>query len=101
MLDGDPAVLRDFAMATNFGTKIVIDWFSVNDSDYAIGYEGFEWSSDRMQILPIPCTLASLHLRDVAMATTFCFWMGCNFGCMIGSDTLFDSRVGFRGQAIR
>jgi len=39
-------------------------------------------------------------LRDVAMATTFWFSMGYNFGCMIPSDTLFDSRVGFRGQAI-
>jgi len=33
----------------------------------------------------------TLHLRDVAMATTFCLSMGCNFGCMIASDTLFDS----------
>ena len=43
----------------------------------------------------------TLHLRDVAMATPFCLSMGYNFGCMIASDTLFDSRVGFRGQAIR
>jgi len=44
------------------------------------------------------------HLRDVAMATTFCLLMGYNFGCMIASDTLFDSRGGFSGstlQAIR
>ena len=34
----------------------------------------------------------TLHLRDVAMATTFWFSMGYNFGCMIASDTLFDSR---------
>ena len=27
-------------MATNFGTKIAISWFCVNDSDYAIGYGG-------------------------------------------------------------
>jgi len=33
-----------------------------------------------------------LHLRDVTMATTFCLSMGYNFGCMIASDTLFDSR---------
>jgi len=43
----------------------------------------------------------TLHLRDVAMATPFCLSMGYNFGCMIASDKLFDSRVGFRGQAIR
>jgi len=42
----------------------------------------------------------TLHLRDVAMATPFCLSMGYHFGCMIASDTLFDSRVGFRGQAI-
>ena len=29
----------------------------------------------------------TLHLRDVAMATTFCLSMGYNFGCMIGSDS--------------
>jgi len=29
------------------------------------------------------------------MATTFCLSMGYNFGCMIASDTLFDSRGGF------
>jgi len=32
-----------------------------------------------------------LHLRDVAMATPFCLSIGYNFGCMIASDTLFDS----------
>jgi len=26
-------VLRDVAMATNFGTKIAINWLFVNDSD--------------------------------------------------------------------
>jgi len=46
-------------------------------------------------------------LRGVAMATNF--WtqfaitgfVGYNFGCMIASDTRFDSRVAFRGQAVR
>jgi len=32
MLDGSPEVLRDVAMATNFGTKIAINWRCVNDS---------------------------------------------------------------------
>jgi len=32
----------------------------------------------------------TLHVRDVAMATTFWLSMGYNFGCMIASDTLFD-----------
>jgi len=31
-------------------------------------------------------------LRDVAMATNFWLSVGYNFGCMIASDTLFDSR---------
>jgi len=45
VLDGDPAVLRDVATATNFGTQFAITGF--------VGY---------------------------------------NFGCMRGSNTLFDSR---------
>ena len=48
MLDGGPAVLRDVAIATNFGTQYAVTGF--------VGY---------------------------------------NFGCMIASDTLFDSRGGF------
>jgi len=39
----------------------------------------------------------TLSLRDVATATTFYLSMGYNFGCMIASDTLFDSRGGFSG----
>ena len=41
----------------------------------------------------------TLHLRDVAMATTFCLSMDYNFGCMIASDTLFDSRGEFSGSS--
>jgi len=37
----------------------------------------------------------TLHLRNVAMATSFWLSMGYNFGCMIASDTLFNSRGGF------
>jgi len=33
VLDGGPAVLRDVAIAANFGTKIVINWLCVNDGD--------------------------------------------------------------------
>jgi len=33
VLDGGPEVLRDVAMATNFGTKTAINWLCVNDSD--------------------------------------------------------------------
>jgi len=33
VLVGGPEALRDAAMATNFGTKIAVNWFCVNDSD--------------------------------------------------------------------
>jgi len=81
-------------MATNFGTKIAINWLCVDDSDSAIGYEVS--LSGRRQNADITDTL---HLRDVAMTTTFCPSMGYNFGCMIASDTLFDSRGGFSGSS--
>ena len=38
-------------------------------------------------------------LRDVALATNFWLSMGYYFGCMIASDTLFDSRGGFSGSS--
>jgi len=37
----------------------------------------------------------TLYLREVAMASTFWLLMGYDFGCMIASDTLFDSRHGW------
>jgi len=43
----------------------------------------------------------TLHLRDVAMATTFWLSMGYNFGCMIANDKLFDSRGGFLVSSYR
>jgi len=33
----------------------------------------------------------TLQLMDIAMATTFWLSMCYNFGCVIASDTLFDS----------
>ena len=60
-------------MATNFGTKIAINWLCVDDSDKAIGYEG--GLSGRRQNAD---SADALHLRDVAMATIFGFlYMGC------------------------
>jgi len=41
----------------------------------------------------------TLHLRDAAMTNTFWLSMGYNFGSMIASDTLFDSRRGFSGSS--
>jgi len=44
-------------------------------------------------------------LKDVALATNFetqfaiTGFVGYNFGCMISSDTLFDSRGGFWGSS--
>jgi len=44
-------------MATNFGTKIAITGFLRMIATRQLVMEGgFEWSADRMQILPIPCT---------------------------------------------
>jgi len=54
---------------------------------------------------PTECIIGTIadtiHLREVAMATTFWLSMGYNFVCMIGSDMLFDSRVAFPGQALQ
>jgi len=52
VLDGGPEVLRDIAMATNFGTQFAI-----------IGFVGY------------------------------------NFGCVIASNTMFNSRSGFSGSS--
>ena len=41
----------------------------------------------------------TLQLRDVATATIFWLLVGYNFGCMIASNTLFDSRGGFSGSS--
>jgi len=45
----------------------------------------------------------TLHLRDVAVATTFRLSLAYNFGCMIASvaTRCLILEVGFRGQAIR
>jgi len=37
----------------------------------------------------------TLHPREVAMATTFWLSMAYNYGCVIASDMVFDSRGGF------
>ena len=60
-------------MATNFGTKIAINWLCVADIDQAIGYEG--GLSGCRQNADIADTM---HLRNVAMATILGFlYMGC------------------------
>ena len=44
-------------------------------------------------------------LRDVAMASNFGMqfamtgFVGYNFGCVLASNTLFDSRAGFSGSS--
>ena len=57
MLDCNPEVLRDVAIATDFAD--------------------------------------TLHLKEVAMATTFWLSMSYNFGCVIDSSMIFDSSGGF------
>ena len=42
-------------------------------------------------------TVDTQHLRDVAIA--YGLSMGYNFGCMIASNRLFDSRGGFLGAS--
>ena len=61
VLDGGPAILMDVAMATNFWTKIAINWFCVKDSDRL--WRGFQWSAD--------CNADTLHVSDVVVVTTF------------------------------
>jgi len=83
-------------MATNFGTKIAITGFVWTTATRRLVMEGVLVVG--RQNVDIADTL---HLRDVAMAITFWLSMGYNFSCMTASDTLFDPRVGFRGQAIQ
>ena len=56
------------AMATNFGTNIVITGFVWTIATRQLVIGGFEWSVNRMQIFT-----DTLNLKDVAMATTFGF----------------------------
>jgi len=58
-------VLRDVAMATNFGTNIAINWICVNDSDYAISYGG------GLSGRPTEHSYCRYPATDVAMAATF------------------------------
>jgi len=44
-------------------------------------------------------TVDTLYIMDVAMATIFWLSMSYNFGCMIASNTLFDSMGGFSGSS--
>ena len=41
----------------------------------------------------------NLQLRDVVMATIFWHSMGYDFGCVIPSDTVLDSRGRFSGSS--
>jgi len=47
--------LRFVAMATNFGTKIAITGFMQTIATTLLVMEGFEWSGNKIMILPIPC----------------------------------------------
>jgi len=71
-----------------FWDAICNNWLCVNDRLW----RRFEWSADKI--------VDNLQLRDVAWQLFFWLSLGYNFGCMIASNTLFNSRVGFRGQAI-
>jgi len=86
--------LRVVAMSTNFGTKLLLT--------------GFVWTIATRQLvmygglsyLLTECRIAdTLHIWDIAMATSFWLSMGYNFGCMIASNTLFDSTGGFSASS--
>jgi len=59
-------------MATNFGTKIAITGFmrTITTRQLVMG-GGFEWSADRLQILPILCTYGTFHGNHFL---AFCIW---------------------------
>jgi len=65
-----------------------------------VGYGGYLSGRPNRQNADIANNL-QVQLRDVAMVTMFWLSMGYNFGCVIASDTLFDSTDEFSGQAIR
>jgi len=54
--------------------------------------------SGRLRECRIEDIADTLHLKDIAMVTTFWLLMGYNFGCMTASDMLLDSMVGFLGS---
>jgi len=77
-------------MTTNFGTKIAITGFVRTIATSQLVMEGVLVVSRQNAD-----NASTLHLRDVAMATTFWLSMGYNFGCVIASGTIFDSWGGF------
>ena len=87
--------------ATNFGTKIAINLLCVNDTiaTRPLVMKGGGVSGRPREYCRILQTADTLDLRDVATATSFWLSMGYNFGCMIASDALFDSRGGFSGSS--
>ena len=65
---------------------------------------GFEWTIATRQLVMEGVRVVgqqnadianTLHLRDVAMATTFWPSMRYSLDCMIASDTTFDCKGGF------
>jgi len=57
VLDGSPEILRDVAMATSFGLQFAVTGFVRTMATRQLLMEGgFEWLTDRMQMLLIHCT---------------------------------------------
>jgi len=81
-------------MATNVWTKIAINCVCVNDSDSAIGYVG------GLSGRPTECRYCRYPAHmERCYGNQFLAFDGYNIGCMIASDTLFDSRCGFSGSS--
>jgi len=67
VLGGDPVVLRDIAMATNFETQFAMSSFVLTIATRQLVIEGLSGRLTNADIAD------NLHLRDVAMATIFGF----------------------------
>ena len=86
--------LRVVAMATNFGNKIAINWLCVNDiAPRQLAMEG------DLSGRPTECRYCGYPAHKGRCHDNH-FWlsMSYNFGCMIASVALANSRGGFSGS---
>ena len=83
MLDGGPNVLRDVAMATNFGTQICYNWlWRLTGYNFGCMTASDTQFDSRGWVFGVKLSDEDIadfdFLRDVAMATIFGFlYMGC------------------------
>jgi len=71
-------VLRDVSMATNFGTKIAINWLCVDDIvTRQLIMKGVSVVVDRMQICRYPAPKGIRHCRYFHLEPCACFKHFC------------------------